>query len=171
MLILRRWTLLERPQVGPYQALSENGSPPQGPPMERRCAARRDQLLAGAEVDPRILRGVLPRPERFPGPFVALPQRGEQGGHAGTYVAGLVSDPKDKNAESIAYRHDQERRPLQPFVGQSPGGHRPGLTERARPVGQPRGSAGGALVFDPPAFPARGTASAGVQRPGCGRLG
>jgi hypothetical protein len=37
--------------------------------MERRFAARRDQLLADAEVDPRIPRGVLARLERFLAPF------------------------------------------------------------------------------------------------------
>ena len=40
--------------------------------MERRFAARRDQILADAEVDPRILRGVLPRLERFLDPFLEL---------------------------------------------------------------------------------------------------
>ncbi len=38
--------------------------------MERRFAARRDQLLADAEVDPRIPRGVLARLECFLDPFV-----------------------------------------------------------------------------------------------------
>ena len=52
--------------------------------MDRRFAARRDQLLADAEVDPRIPRGVLPRLERFLDPFVELLQRSEQGGHART---------------------------------------------------------------------------------------
>ncbi len=43
--------------------------------MERRFAARRDQLLADAEADPRIPRGVLARLERFLDPFVELLQR------------------------------------------------------------------------------------------------
>jgi hypothetical protein len=76
--------------------------------MERRFAARRDQLLADAEVDPRILLGVLPRLQRFLDPFVDLLQRSEQGLHAQNYIAGLVSDLKYKNVESIAYLHDQE---------------------------------------------------------------
>jgi len=60
--------------------------------MERRFAARRDQLLADAEVDPRILRRVLPRLDRFLDPFVALLQRSEQGQHGRHYVAGLLSN-------------------------------------------------------------------------------
>jgi SRSO17 transposase len=139
--------------------------------MERRFAARREQLLADAEVDPRILRGVLPRLERFLDPFVPLLQRSEQAGHARTYVAGLVSTLEYKNVESIAYLHDQPREPLQQFIGQSPWDHRPCLAELARQVGQQLGSPDGVLVFDPSAFPKKGTASVGVQRQWCGRLG
>jgi SRSO17 transposase len=139
--------------------------------MEPRFAARRDQLLADAEVDPRILRGVLPRLDRFLDPFVALLQRSEQGGHARTYVAGLVSTLEYKNVESIAYLHDQPREPLQQFIGQSPWDHDPCLSELARQVGQQLGCADGVLVFDPSAFPKKGKASVGVQRQWCGRLG
>src|SRR3954468_9469949 len=139
--------------------------------MRRRFAAHRDQLLADAEVDPRIPRGVLARLERFLDPFVKLLQRSEQGGHARTYAAGLLSDLQYKNVESIAYLHDQEREPLQQFIGQSPWDHRPLLAELARQVGQQLGSPDGVLVFDPSAFAKKGTASAGVQRQWCGRLG
>jgi SRSO17 transposase len=139
--------------------------------MERRFAARREQLLADAEVDPRIPRGVLPRLERFLDPFVASLQRSEQGQHARTYVAGLLSQLEYKNVESIAYLHDQEREPLQQFIGQSPWDYRPWLSELARQVGQQLGSPDGVLVFDPSAFPKKGNASVGVQRQWCGRLG
>ena len=139
--------------------------------MDRRFAARRDQLLADAEVDPRIPRGVLPRLERFLEPFLPLVQRSEQGGHARTYVAGLLSGLEYKNVESIAYLHDQPREPLQQFIGQSPWDHGPWLTELAQQVGQQLGSPDGVLVFDPSAFPKKGDASVGVQRQWCGRLG
>src|SRR5438477_4075300 len=139
--------------------------------MDRRFAARRDQLLADAEVDPRILRGVLPRLERFLDPFIKRVQRSEQAQHARAYVAGLLSDLAYKNVESIAYLHDQQREPLQQFIGQSPWDHHPFLTELARPVGQQLGSPDGVLVFDPSAFPKKGSASVGVQRQWCGRLG
>jgi SRSO17 transposase len=139
--------------------------------MERRFAARRDQLLADAEVDARILHGVLPRLECFLAPFVERLQRSEQAQHAHAYVAGLLSDLKYKNVESIAYLHDQEREPLQQFIGQSPWNHDPWLTELARQVGQQLGSPDGVLVFDPSAFPKKGDASVGVQRQWCGRLG
>src|ERR1700730_14000804 len=139
--------------------------------MDRRFAAHRDQLLADAEVDPRILRGVLPRLERFLDPFVESLQRSEQGQHARTYIAGLLSPLEYKNVESIAYLHDQQREPLQQFIGQSPWDHEPWLTELARQVGQQLGSPEGVLVFDPSAFPKKGAESVGVQRQWCGRLG
>lgn len=139
--------------------------------MDRRFAAHRDQLLADAEVDPRLLRGLLPRLERFLAPFVTLLQRSEQGQHARHYVSGLLSTLEYKNVESIAYLHDQEREPLQQFIGQSPWDHDPWLTELARQVGQQVGSPDGVLVFDPSAFPKKGQASVGVQRQWCGRLG
>src|SRR3954465_11855093 len=139
--------------------------------MERRFAARRDQLLADAEVDPCILRGVLPRLERFLNLCIELLQRSEQGGHARRYVAGLVCDLEYKNVESIAYLHDQQREPLQQFIGQSPWDHRPWLAELSRQVGRELGSPDGVLVFDPSAFPKKGSASVGVQRQWCGRLG
>src|SRR4051794_6899057 len=121
--------------------------------MERRFAARRDQLLADAEVDPRILRGVLPRLERFLDPFVELLQRSEQGGHARCYVSGLVSDLENKKSEAIASRHDHEREPLQQFIGQAPWDRRPWLAELARQVGRELGDPDGVLVLGPSAFP------------------
>src|SRR5260370_30130626 len=138
--------------------------------MQRGFAARRDQLLADAEVDPRILRGVLPRLERFLDPFVELLQRSEQGGHARTYVAGLVSDLEYKNVESIAYLHDQQRDPLQQFIGPSPWGHGPWLAELARQVGRELGGPDGVLVLDPSAFPKTAHPPAGGQRHGARAL-
>jgi SRSO17 transposase len=139
--------------------------------MQRRFAARREQLLADAEVDPRILAAVVPRLDRFLDPFVELLQRSEQGGHARAYVAGLLSCLEYKNVESIAYLHDEQREPLQQFIGQSPWDHHPWLTELASQVAQQLGSPEGILVFDPSAFPKKGDASVGVQRQWCGRLG
>jgi SRSO17 transposase len=139
--------------------------------MDRRFAARRDELLADAHVDPAILRGLLLRLERFLDPFVTRLQRREQTLHARHYVAGLLSNLEDKNVESIAYLHDQEREPLQQFIGQSPWDHHVWFTELSRQVGEHLGCPEGVLVFDPSAFPKKGNASVGVQRQWCGRLG
>jgi SRSO17 transposase len=139
--------------------------------MERRFRVRLDELLDDAVVEPAVLRGMLPRLERFLEPFVVSLESAERRGHAHHYVGGLVSDLRRKNAEGIAYLYDQERQGLQKFVGQNPWDERPLVTELARQVGAELGEADGVLVFDPSAFPKKGTASVGVQRQWCGRLG
>lgn len=139
--------------------------------MDRRFAARLDRLLEDAEVDPRVLRDLQPRLERFLDPFADCLQRSEQEEHIRDYVAGLLCELDYKNVESIAYLHDQERDPLQKFIGQSPWNHRPLLTELTRSVARELGSPEGVLVFDPSAFAKKGNASVGVQRQWCGRLG
>jgi len=139
--------------------------------MERRFAARLEELLDDATVNPAVLRDMLPRLERFVEPFAALLTTTEQRGHLHDYVAGLVSNLKRKNVESIAYHHDQDRQTLQKFIGQMPWDPQPQLTELARQVGVEIGEADGVIVFDPSAFPKKGIASVGVQRQWCGRLG
>jgi SRSO17 transposase len=139
--------------------------------MEQRFRIRLMELRHDAEVRPGLLRGLLPRLETFLEPFVASLQRSEQRRNAHTYVHGLLSDLDDKNAEAIAYLHDQERQALQKFVGQAPWDDRPLVTELARQVGAELGEADGVLVFDPSAFPKKGAESVGVQRQWCGRLG
>jgi len=139
--------------------------------MEPRFRIRLDELLEEAEVPPGLLRGVLPRLETFLEPFVASLARAEQRHNAQHYVQGLLSDLDGKNAEAIAYLHDQERQALQKFLGQSLWEHDPLLDERTRQVRTELGEADGVLVLDPSAFPKKGTASVGVQRQWCGRLG
>jgi SRSO17 transposase len=139
--------------------------------MERRFQVRLGELLDDAVVAPAVFRGVLPRLEKFVQPFAACLKEPEQQQHAQDYVTGLVSGLERKNVEAIAYLHDQERQGLQKFMGQCPWEYRPLLTELARQVGATLGEADGVLVFDPSAHPKKGTASVGVQRQWCGRLG
>ena len=139
--------------------------------MERRYRLRLEELLNDAEVPPGLLRGVLPRLEAFLQPFVQTLGSAEQRTNARHSVQGLLSDLPSKDAESIAYLHDRERQGLQKFIGQADWGHRPLLTELARQVGAGLAEADAVLVFDPSAFAKKGTASVGVQRQWCGRLG
>jgi SRSO17 transposase len=139
--------------------------------MEQRYRVRLEELLDDAEVPPGLLRGVLPRLETFLQPFVQTLIAAEQRTNARHYVQGLLSDLPSKDAESIAYLHDRERQGLQKFIGQADWDHRPLLTELTRQVGAELGEADGVLVFDPSAFPKKGTESVGVQRQWCGRLG
>src|SRR5207244_6266853 len=139
--------------------------------MERRFRIRLEELLDDAEVRPSVLKGVLPRLESFLEPFVAALQTPEQRTNAQHYVQGLLSDLDSKDIESIAYLHDRERQGLQKFMGQAEWNHRPLVTELARQIGTELGEDDGGLVFDPSAFPKKGTESIGVQRQWCGRLG
>jgi SRSO17 transposase len=140
-------------------------------PMERRFAVRLEELLDDAVLDSRIPNGMLDRLERFVEPFAARLTSSEQGEHVREYVAGLCSDAKRKNSETIAYLHDQERHAIQKFIGQSPWDDRPLIGELAAQVGTALGEPDGVLVFDPSAFKKQGKDSVGVARQWCGRLG
>src|SRR5258707_4774526 len=140
-------------------------------PMERRFRIRLEELLEDAEVRRSLLVGVMPRLESFLQPFVSVLQSTEQQTNVQDYVQGLLSDLDSKDVESIAYLHDRERQGLQKFIGQSAWDDRPLLTELVQQVGTELGQADGVLVFDPSAFPKKGTESVGVQRQWCGRLG
>jgi SRSO17 transposase len=118
-----------------------------------------------------LLRGLTPRLESFLRPFAELLHSAQQQTNAGHYIQGLLSDLGGKDVESIAYLHDRERQGLQKFIGQADWDHRPLSAELARQVGAELGEADGVLVFDPSAFPKKGTESVGVQRQWCGRLG
>ncbi len=139
--------------------------------MERRFRIRLGELLNDAEVRPSLLNGVLPRLDVFLQPLVQALHSHEQRTNARQYIEGLLSDLDSKDAESIAYLHDRERQGLQKFIGQTEWHHKPLVTELARQIGAELGEPDGVLVFDPSAFPKKGTESVGVQRQWCGRLG
>lgn len=139
--------------------------------MERRFELRKEELMADCEVHPAVFAGMMSRLERFAEPFAERLRRPEQKKHAQTYVRGLLSDVERKNAEAIAYRHDQDRQGLQTFIGTAPWDHKPVLEELARQVGQQLGESDGVIMFDPSAFPKKGSHSVGVARQWCGRLG
>jgi len=139
--------------------------------MERRFELRKEELMADCEVHPAVFAGMMSRLERFAEPFADRLRRPEQRKHAQTYVRGLLSDVEKKNAEAIAYRHDQDRQGLQTFIGTAPWDHEPVLEELTRQVGQQLGESDGVIMFDPSAFPKKGSHSVGVARQWCGRLG
>ncbi len=132
---------------------------------------RREELMAECEVQPELFDMVLPRLDEFMVPFVESFSRTELVGHAGTFVSGLLSDLESKNAESIAYRHGQERMLLQWFLGVSKWDHKPLNDELVRQVEKAIGDKDGVLVFDPSGFHKSGRSSVGVARQWCGRLG
>jgi SRSO17 transposase len=139
--------------------------------MEPRFQRRKEQLLADSQVPPTLFRGVMSRLESFARPFVASLPSPESRRHTHTYLGGLLSDLERKNAESIAYRHDLDRQTIPRFVGEVPWDHVPLIDELGRQVAGELGRPDAVLVVDPSAFPKKGTASVGVQRQWCGRLG
>jgi SRSO17 transposase len=139
--------------------------------MERRFVVRYEELMADAEVKPEALEGTLERLKEFVHPFAAILDHAAQRNHLEEYVAGLVSNVKRKNIESIAYLHEQDRQPLQKFIGQNSWQWRPILGELARRIGTALGEADGVVVFDPSGVLKQGKASVGVARQWCGRAG
>ena len=139
--------------------------------MERRFELRKEELLADCQVHPAVFDGMMDRLDQFAEPFAARLRRPEQREHAQSYLRGLLSDVERKNAETIAYRHDEDRQGLQTFLGTAPWDYQPLLEELARQVGAKLGEPDGVIVFDPSAFPKKGRHSAAVARQWCGRLG
>ena len=139
--------------------------------MERRFEVRLEEMLAQAEVSPELMQGLLKRLDAFAEPFAkSLAQPGQRR-HAAEYMTGLLSKLDRKTGEAIAYLHDQERQALQKFIGFVPWGPKPMLATLARQVGEDLGEPDAVIVFDPSAFPKKGTKSVGVARQWCGRLG
>ena len=139
--------------------------------MERRFEVRKEGMLAECEVSPQMFRGATVRLALFVEPFAKLLTQPAQRQHSADYLSGLLSDLERKNVESIAYRHDQERRNLQHFIGCAEWDHQPLMMELARQVGEELGENDGVIVFDPSAFAKQGKKSVGVARQWCGRLG
>ena len=139
--------------------------------MERRFTVRYRELMDEAVVRPDSFVGIIQRLESFVKPFADNLIRSEQRRHAWEYVAGLLSNLRRKNTEMIAYLHEQDRQPLQKFIGQTNWDHRPLVGELVRQVGAALGEADGVLVIDPSGFPKQGRDSVGVDRQWCGRQG
>jgi len=139
--------------------------------MERRFRVRYEELMADAEVKPEALEGVLDRLQEFVQPFAMTLEYAPQRDHLEEYLAGLVSNVKRKNIEMIAYLHEQDRQPLQKFIGQKSWQWSPMTGELARQIGTALGEADGVLVFDPSGVLKQGKGSVGVARQWCGRAG
>jgi len=139
--------------------------------MERSFEECRKQLLEECKVDTELFEGIETRLAQFLKPFASSLESGVRREFAEQYVAGLTSNLERKNAESIAYFHDEDRQGLQRFIGQMEWDHRPMLTELARQVGVELGEPDGVIVFDPSGHSKQGKCSVGVHRQWNGRRG
>ena len=139
--------------------------------MDCTFEKRKQELEAECVVKPSFFASGLDRLRDFMKPFVNSMNRFDQRNHAEMFVSGLCSDLESKNAESIAYHFDLDRKTMQYFIGQSQWDDVPLRRELVTQVAQQLGEATGVLILDPSAFPKSGSESVGVARQWCGRLG
>lgn len=139
--------------------------------MDGDFEVRYQELMEDCKVSPALFEDTEGRLRQFVEPFARCLGTSPRREFAQTYVAGLVSDLEYKNIESIAYHHDQDRQPLQRFIGSLRWDHRPLLALLAQQVGAELGEADGVIVFDPSAHSKKGSESVGVQRQWNGRQG
>src|ERR1700735_2457070 len=109
--------------------------------------------------------------EAFVARYLPCFHRAEQRQHARTILRGKLTGLDRKTTEPIAAQAAQKRRPLQLFVGAGGWDDQAVLAELRQHVRAELGDTEGVFVLDPSSFPKKGTASCGVARQWCGRLG
>lgn len=139
--------------------------------MECTFEERKEQLESECVVKMTQFSKCLDRLSAFMSPFVACLSWQKHRDYAERFVAGLCSDLARKNAESIAYHFELERKKIQHFVGESEWDDASLRAELATQIGVQLGETDGILIFDPSSFVKSGKESVGVARQWCGRLG
>src|SRR5439155_2027339 len=127
--------------------------------------------LADAEISAAAVRGCRGRLERFLRRYLPCFYREEQRALARVLLQGKLSKLERKTAEPIAYLAGRQRKPVQHFVGGGCWDDEAVMTELRRQVAEELADPDAVLGLDGSAFPKKGTASCGVARQWCGRLG
>src|SRR5271167_638295 len=128
-------------------------------------------LLADAEVSAAAVRSCGLRLEAFLHRYLPRFYREEQRTLAEVVVQGKLSKLERKTSEPIAYLAGRERKPVQHFVGAGAWDDEAVMRELRQHVAEERADPEAVLVVDGSGFPKKGTASCGVARQWCGRLG
>jgi SRSO17 transposase len=128
-------------------------------------------LLADTEVSAADVRTCQHRLGSFLSRYLPLFYRREQRELAQVVVGGKVSHLQRKTSEPIAYHAGRHRKPVQNFVGAGCWNDEAVQRELRRHVADAIGADDGVWIVDPSAFAKKGTASCGVARQWCGRLG
>jgi len=128
-------------------------------------------LLADATVEPDSIRSCRRRLTSFLERYLPLFYRKEQAANAVVVMEGLLSDLARKTCEPIARREGVPRKPIQFFVGTGKWDDETVMAEYRRHLVEELRDPQGVLIIDPSGFPKKGSASCGVQRQWCGRLG
>jgi SRSO17 transposase len=128
-------------------------------------------LLNDAQLHPATVRGCQERLTPFLQRYLPHFYRIEQREHARVVIEGKLSGLERKTSEPIARRAGENRKPIQVFVGAGAWDDEAVMGELRVHVGEEIGDAEGILIVDGSAFVKKGTASCGVKRQWCGRLG
>lgn len=128
-------------------------------------------LLDDAEVSAAAIRGCQRRLEGFLQRYLPCFYREEQRELAEVVLQGKLSKLQRKTSEPIAYLAGRQRKPVQNFVGAGAWDDEAVMAELRQHVAEELADPEAVLVVDPSGFPKKGTASCGVTRQWCGRLG
>jgi SRSO17 transposase len=128
-------------------------------------------LLADADVSAAAVRGCSQRLESFLQRYLPCFYRQEQRELAQVVLQGKLSKLERKTAEPMAYLAGRPRKPVQHFVGAGGWDDEAVMAQLRRHVAEVLADPDAVLVLDPSGFPKKGTASCGVARQWCGRLG
>jgi SRSO17 transposase len=128
-------------------------------------------LVAEATLTPEAVEGCQDRLTVFLQRYLPQFYRVEHRAHAATVIGGLLSGLERKTCEPIAAQAGLHRKTLQTFVDAGAWDDEAVMTELRQHVRAELAMPDGVVVIDPSAFPKKGTASCGVARQWCGRLG
>lgn len=128
-------------------------------------------LLDDAVVTPQMVTSCRDRLTGFLQRYLPWFYRSEQRDLARLVIEGKLSGLERKTCEPIAIEAGQHRKPVQHFVGAGKWDDDAVLGELWCHMAQEIGDDEAVLVLDPSAFAKKGSASCGVARQWCGRLG
>lgn len=129
------------------------------------------RLLADVEVSAAAVRSCCSRLEQFLQRYQPCFYRLEHHDLARVVLQGKLSKLERKTSEPIAYLAERPRKPVQHFVGAGAWDDEAVMAELRTHVAEELGDADAVLVLDSSGFAKKGTASCGVDRQWCGRLG
>src|SRR5256885_6845130 len=129
------------------------------------------ELIADADVSAGDVRSCQFRLQFFLQRYLPRFYRVEQHALAEVVLQGKLSKLERKTAEPIAYLAGRERKPVQHFIGAGGWDDEAVMTELRGHVAAVLADPQAVLVLDPSSFPKKGSASCGVARQWCGRLG
>jgi SRSO17 transposase len=128
-------------------------------------------LLGDATLSAAAVRHCQEHLTQFLQRYLPLFYRKEQRELATLVIRGRLSDLERKTSEPIANEAGRPRKPVQHFVGAGLWDDEAVLAELRRHVAEELGHADAVLVLDSSGFAKKGSASCGVARQWCGRLG